>query len=73
MRVNLHLLAETRKQKNVSQEKMAYQLGYKTKGGYNRIENGNVELRWNQVRKIIEVLGLTKDEVFNIFFEDKVA
>jgi DNA-binding XRE family transcriptional regulator len=73
MKVNLELLATARREKDISQLKMANLLGYKTKGAYNKVEKGVVHLRMDQAIVIVRALELKAEEVYEIFFANDVA
>ena len=48
--MNCELLKETRKQAGITQEAMAKKLGYKGKGSYCLLENGDVKCTVEQER-----------------------
>lgn len=62
-------LKSLRKQKGITQEKMAQMLGYKGKSGYCQLENGIVKITLEKATKIAEILG---EDVNTIFFETEV-
>lgn len=53
--------------KGYTQEILAEELGISTKS-YNRKELGIIEFSRKEIAQLIEILGLSNNEVFSIFF-----
>lgn len=64
MRINLDYLVYKRKQKGLSQEALAKQLGYNSKNAWQRIEKGRVQLQARYLKKLIEILDLDLDMLY---------
>lgn len=58
-----------RNEKGITQEKMAEMLGI-SKNNYNLKENGKLDFNLVEVKKILQILNSTYDE---IFFEENVT
>lgn len=58
-----------RNEKGITQEKMAEMLGI-SKNNYNQKENGKLDFGLLEVKKILQILDSTYDE---IFFEENVT
>lgn len=65
------LLRQVRKERGITQEYMAKQLGYKGKSGYSVFESGKVKVDLERTLKIKKILRLSKDEYNSIFFDQK--
>lgn len=70
--MNIKRLIEFRERKGYSQEQMAKALGYKSKASYSLIEAGKTRIHIELANKISNVLELTKNEILEIFFNNKV-
>jgi DNA-binding XRE family transcriptional regulator len=65
--MNCELLKETRKQAGITQEAMAKKLGYKGKGSYCLLENGDVKCTVEQAKIIAETIGMSVEKYQQIF------
>ena len=69
--MNCELLKETRKQAGITQEAMAKKLGYKGKGSYCLLENGDVKCTVEQAKIIAETIGMSMEKYQQIFLPTK--
>lgn len=69
--MNCELLKETRKQAGITQEAMAKKLGYKGKGSYCLLENGDVKCTVEQAKIIAETIGMSMEKYQQIFLARK--
>ena len=69
--MNCELLKETRKQAGITQEAMAKKLGYKGKGSYCLLENGDVKCTVEQAKIIAETIGMSMEKYQQIFLAGK--
>lgn len=65
-------LRELRKERGLTQEAMAFALGYKDKSSYCLIENGKSRVTVDTAKKIASVLNLNSTQTQEIFFTYKV-
>lgn len=65
-------LRELRKERGLTQEDMAFALGYKDKSSYCLIENGKSRVTVDTANKIAAVLNLSSTQTQEIFFTCKV-
>jgi DNA-binding XRE family transcriptional regulator len=70
--MNCELLKETRKQAGITQEAMAKKLGYKGKGSYCLLENGDVKCTVEQAKIIAETIGMSMEKYQQIFLTRKI-
>lgn len=68
--MNLELLREIRKSKNVTQEQMAECLGYKSKSAYCNLETGVVKISTEAATKIAAKLEMTPEQKLAVFLPD---
>lgn len=68
MEVDLKRLQDERKRKGFSQEYMAKAMGWKDRAVYAKRENGIVNIGANELIRMAEILGYSKEEV-GIFFK----
>jgi len=57
-------LAQIRKARGFTQEKMAELLGYKDKSGYCQLENGQVSMTLEKATRICEILDVKIEDIF---------
>lgn len=57
-------LKEIRKEKGITQEEMAKELGYSGKSGYSMLENGNVRMTLEQAIKIANKFKMSIEDIF---------
>ncbi len=69
--INAELLEEKRRQRGYTLEKMASELGISRTCLWNKI-HGETQFYIGEAAKIKEMLKLSKNETFNIFFATKV-
>lgn len=70
--MNLALLKAERVKRGITQEQLAKGLGFKDKSSYCLIENGKTAVSVNTANQIAIYLGLSKNLIYEIFFEQKV-
>jgi transcriptional regulator with XRE-family HTH domain len=70
--MNLALLKSERVKRGITQEKLAKMLGFKDKSSYWLIEKGKTAVYVDTANQIALYLGLSKDKVYEIFFEREV-
>lgn len=68
MEVDLQRLQDERKRKGYSQGDMARAMGWKDRAVYAKRENGIVNIGANELIRMAEILGYSKEEV-GIFFK----
>ena len=71
MEVDLKRLHDERKRKGFSQEYMAKAMGWKDRGVYAKRENGIVNISANELIRMAEILGYSKEEI-GIFFKENL-
>ena len=57
------VLKELRNEKGITQEKMAKLLGI-SKNNYNLKENGKLDFGLSEVKKILDILNVSYDDIF---------
>lgn len=62
-RVDLERLKLLRKQKGLTQEDVAFQLGYKTRTGYHRLEKGSRSIRADQLAKLAILFNVPMEDL----------
>lgn len=62
--MNLERLKKIRRKKGLTQKEMAEKLGYRGKSGYCQLENGIVNMKLHQAKKIAEILGENIESLF---------
>jgi transcriptional regulator with XRE-family HTH domain len=70
--MNLSLLKYERLKRGITQEKLAKMLGFKGKSSYCLIEKGKTAVSVDTANKIAHCLGLSKEAVYEIFFDPEV-
>lgn len=67
LKLNLERLKQTRINKNISQEQIAKELGWKSRSQYSKRENGMVGIGADELIIIAKILGYTKEEIGYFF------
>ena len=67
MSINMELLHGKMREKNISNEDMAVQIGVDASTFYRKIKANGVNFTVGQMHKIVEILRLTKEEAVSIF------
>lgn len=57
-------LRQIRKEKRITCEEMAEELGLQTKAAYNKKEHGKVKFTLQEAKKISEIFGMSIEEIF---------
>ena len=65
--INMELLHGKMREKNISNEDMAVQIGVDASTFYRKIKANGVNFTVGQMHKIVEILRLTKEEAVSIF------
>lgn len=65
--MNHELLRDIRKQKGVTQEEMARELGYKSKSSYCNLELGTTKISTEVANQIAILLEMTPEEKISVF------
>lgn len=64
MIVTTEKLAKIRKEKGITQQQMANELGYAGISGYSMLENGNVQITLEKANCISKLLGESIEDIF---------
>lgn len=67
MALNLDKLKEIRIERGLTQDEMAEKMGWKTRAPYAKRENGFVDTGADELQKMAEILGYSKNQL-GIFF-----
>lgn len=65
--INMELLHGKMREKHISNEDMAVQIGVDASTFYRKIKANGVNFTVGQMHKIVEILRLTKEEAVSIF------
>lgn len=66
-----NLLKSARVKQSLTQQEVAKKIGISS-SSYSYKESGSVSFKLNEINKLMKILNLTQQDVFEIFFTDKV-
>lgn len=69
-KVNLNKIKKLRKEKGISLEQMAHELGYESQNGYYYLEIGRSKISAEMLAQVAQIL---KVDINELFFEEKLA